>query len=221
MNNYILCVLVCPHLQVDDTSLTKNFYVDRCGRCRSFSYCGQSHQKLDWRAGHKQECGASGEQRINVKWAMGEGLLVMEEEPLVMEEEPGTEEVDDQEEQRLRSMLEMGDSVEAGEEEWDEIEKGQKEDKVMEKFKKRLRRCPDQVLKYERRGRPLECSAQPLQPPPACQKCGDQRSFELSQLSLVQIKKFQCPLNRKFPEFFKTLPTFNPSALLRGVMHHK
>ena len=105
---------------------------------------------------------------------------MMEEEPLVMEEEPGTKEVDNQEEQRLRSMLEMGDSVEAGEEEWDEIEKGQKGDKVMEKFKKRLRRCPDQVLKYERRGWPLECSAQPLQPPPACQKCGGQRTFEFS-----------------------------------------
>ena len=89
MNNYILCVLVCPHLQVDDTSLTKNFYADRCGRCRSFSYC---------RAGHKQECGASGEQRINVKWAMGEGLLVMEEEP-------GTEELDDQEDTRSMEVL--------------------------------------------------------------------------------------------------------------------
>ena len=147
--------------------------ISRCGRCRAVSYCGQSHQKLDWRAGHKQQCGASGEQKSSVKWALGEGLLVMEEEP-------GTEELDDQEEERLRGMLELEGGVEAGEEEWEEIERGQKEDKVMEKFKKRLRRCPDQVLRYERRGRPLQCSAQPLQPPPACSKCGGQRTFEFS-----------------------------------------
>merc|ERR1711971_93247 len=67
-----------------------------------------------------------------------------------------------------------------GEEEWEEIERGQKEDKVMEKFKRRIQRCPDQVLRYERRGRPLECSPQTLQPPPACQKCGGQRTFEFS-----------------------------------------
>ena len=55
--------------------------------------------------------------RSNVKWALGEGLLVMEEEP-------DTEEMDDQEEQRLRSMVDIGDSLEAAEEEWEEIEKG-------------------------------------------------------------------------------------------------
>ena len=91
----------------------------------------------------------------------------------MMEEEPDTEEVDDKEEQRLRSMVEMGDGVE----EWEEIERGQKEDKVMEIFKRRINnRCPEQVLRYERRGRPLECSAQTLQPPPLCLKCGGQRT---------------------------------------------
>ena len=45
-----------------------------------------------------------------------------------MEEEP------DKEEQRLRSMVELWDGVE----EWEEIERGQKEDKVMEIFKRRI-----------------------------------------------------------------------------------
>ena len=37
---------------------------------------------------------------------------------------------------------------------------------------------------------------------------------------MVQIEQSQCLLDREFPEFFKTLLTFDPSGFLRGVMGH-
>ena len=32
----------------------------RCAKCHSRTYCGRDHQVIDWKAGHKQTCGASG-----------------------------------------------------------------------------------------------------------------------------------------------------------------
>ena len=39
--------------------------------------------------------------------------------------------------------------------------------------------------------------------------------MQLSQLSLVEIEKFQCPSDSKFLEFFKTPITFIPSIMLK------
>ena len=40
----------------------------------------------------------------------------------------------------------------------------------------------------------------------------------LSQLSMVKIVKFQCPLESQWPEHSKTPPIFNPSVILKGVI---
>merc|ERR1712029_596446 len=42
----------------------------------------------------------------------------------------------------------------------------------------RVRRCPDQVIRYDRRGLPLLCSSTPLPPAPPCNLCQGSRSFE-------------------------------------------
>ena len=149
----------------------------RCGGCRSVSYCGPQHQRLDWRAGHKQQCKHGDKKKSsNTAWCLTQGLLDMEEEP--------DSDVNDNSNDKYKSIVEeatkngVSAGVEASNEEWDEIDKGQKEDKVMEKFKSRLRRAPDQVIRYERRGAPLLCCDTPLPPPPPCQQCGGERSLE-------------------------------------------
>ena len=146
-----------------------------CGRCRAVSYCGQLHQKLDWRAGHKQQCGAE-PRPSQAAFNLAQGLLVMEEEP---DTEDGDPEEDGKYQHLVDQMAEGHCGLEAGAEEWEEMERGQKEDKTCERFKARLRRCPDQVLRYDRRGAPLLCSATPPAAPPPCPACGGPRSFEL------------------------------------------
>jgi len=146
-----------------------------CSRCRRVSYCGQYCQKLDWKAGHKKQCQAGGGKcpPTLASWCLNEGLLEMEEEP---------ERDDDFGGDRIQELVDeatkTGGSVNVDEDEWEAIERDQKEDKIMEKFKKRVRRCPDQVIRYDRRGLPLLCSSTPLPPAPPCNLCQGSRSFE-------------------------------------------
>ena len=96
-----------------------------------------------------------------------------------MEEEP--ERDDDFGGDRIQELVDeatkTGGSVNVDEDEWEAIERDQKEDKIMEKFKKRVRRCPDQVIRYDRRGLPLLCSSTPLPPAPPCNLCQDLMSL--------------------------------------------
>ncbi|XP_071100205.1 programmed cell death protein 2-like [Haliotis cracherodii] len=51
-------------------------------------------------------------------------------------------------------------------------------DKCFHKFMKRIKRCPEQVIRYHHGGSPLPISASPLAPRP-CPACGAARVFEL------------------------------------------
>jgi len=149
----------------------------RCARCRAVCYCGQGCQKLDWRSGHKRLCQEGGQyQPSNVNWVLKEGLLEMEEEPDKDVKDPKDDMYKDMVDNALSGA--SGANMDVGDEEWAEIEAGQREDKFAEKFRARLRRCPDQVLRYDRRGDPLLCSSTPLAAPPPCGACGGQRTFE-------------------------------------------
>jgi len=143
-----------------------------CGRCRGVTYCGENHQRRDWKAGHKSQCSEGAVyQGSKVKWALKEGIMEREAEP--DEEEGATEEEDD----KYKDLIDGGIDVE--EAELDEIESGQVVDKVCDKFRQRVRRAPDQILRYDRRGKPLLCAAQPaLTTPENCKQCGGSRSFE-------------------------------------------
>ena len=76
----------------------------------------------------------------------------------------------------------QGGGIEVDEAELDEIESGQVEDKTCEKFRQRVRRAPDQILRYDRRGKPLLCAAKPALATPANCSCGSSRSFEFQVL---------------------------------------
>merc|ERR1712142_96107 len=109
-------------------------------------------------------------QGSHVKLALREGLMEREAEP---DEEEATENDDDM----YKDLIDGG--IDVGEAELEEIESGQVVDKVCDKFRQRVRRAPDQILRYERRGKPLLCAAQPaLTIPENCELCGGTRSFE-------------------------------------------
>jgi len=143
-----------------------------CSRCKGVSYCGEKHQKLDWKTGHKEQCkeGAvyGGSQ---LKWSLKEGLMEHEAEP---------DRIEEANDEKYKDLVEaaVGGGIDVGEAELDEIESGQVEDKTCDKFKQRVRRAPDQILRYERRGTPLLCAAKPLLSTPSKCKCGSDRSFE-------------------------------------------
>jgi len=146
----------------------------RCSRCRGPSYCCPACQRLDWRAGHKADC-RPGAPYTGSKagWTLQECLLDMEVEPDEDEEDGGVDLCQSEE----GAGLQLG---EVGEAEWEELERGQAEDRTCEKFRQRIRRAPDQVLRYERRGKPLLCAARPALPaPPPCPLCSAPRTFEL------------------------------------------
>merc|ERR1719315_828198 len=97
----------------------------------------------------------------------------METEP---EEDNSSQNNDDLE--KYKHLIEGG--IEAQPEELDQIEAGQVEDEVCSKFKQRVSRAPDQVLRYDRGGKPLLCAAQPsLSEPTGCSICGAARTFEI------------------------------------------
>ena len=147
----------------------------RCGQCRAVSYCGQAHQKLDWRSGgHKARCGQSSQpaQPSPVSWCLREGLLDMEEEPDTVED---TRDMDKYEE--MAAMAGSGSLADC--EGLEDVEREQVEDRLCERFRARVSRAPAQVVRYERGGQPLLCTASPaLQPPPGCQQCGGERTLE-------------------------------------------
>lgn len=148
-----------------------------CARCKGVSYCSESHQRVDWKAGHKQVCkegyrhqGGSADVRCLLK----ESLIIEEEEPDKVKDPESPEDVE-----KYRHLLEGG-GVEAAPQELEEIEAGQVEDETYNKFKQRQSRAPDQILRYHRGGKPLLCTAKPvLDSPTPCSLCREDRTFEI------------------------------------------
>jgi len=148
----------------------------RCGRCRAVSYSGQIQQKLDWKKGHKAECKEGGKyggpHALDV--LLPEGLVEIEEEP---DQDVPQESTDYS--HLIDPSLTTEDTRDVPEEEWDQVEAGQQLDKASEKFNKRIRRAPRQIVRYQRRGEPLLCSySTPLPAPSSCSSCGSTRSLE-------------------------------------------
>lgn len=151
-----------------------------CGRCRGVSYCSEAHQRLDWKGGHKALC------REGYKWdgrsvvpsaskvLLPEGIIEREAEPAEDGREPD-EEVPDY------SHLISNEGGEMSAEDLDKFTAAESDtqDPAMDKFRERVRRAPDQVMRYERRGKPLLCNKQQMKNPPNCSRCGSVRTFEM------------------------------------------
>lgn len=55
-----------------------------CGKCKKVSYCGQLHQKIDWKSSHKENCGKDEvEKGGNSEFTFPEYEIVLEQEEIV------------------------------------------------------------------------------------------------------------------------------------------
>ncbi|XP_035538005.1 programmed cell death protein 2 isoform X2 [Morone saxatilis] len=154
-----------------------------CSRCHTVTYCGKQHQTLHWKHTHKKEC--CKEVTMDTPsivptspFLFPEFELVTEpEEDEEEEEEKDTKETEEEEEEAGADSL--ADTLE--ETDLEEMAMHETEDnKVFQRFKKKIAPEPHQVVRYSRGGSPLWISSQHIpsdQDVPPC-TCGAKRIFE-------------------------------------------
>ncbi|XP_026328710.1 programmed cell death protein 2 [Hyposmocoma kahamanoa] len=162
-----------------------------CSKCKKTFYCSRKHQILDWQKGHKELCPQLQIEEI-VKYneftvtEAGKTILFKEWELIVddEDEEEATDVDENKEMEKLRKMIQekrAGTLGNVSENELEQYTRTLPEDKVFNKFSKRIARHPDQVLRYDRGGTPLwitghtEGTAVVV---PNCQYCKEERQFE-------------------------------------------
>lgn len=156
-----------------------------CGKCKKVSYCGQLHQKVDWKI-HKQFCVQDNE----IDDVPLSEILFPEYEIDIEDEEPledGKKESD--KEAEARRMKEYENLVKEGkvgvmndisDKELEDFSES-KEDKLFGKFKKNVDGYETQVIRYHRHGQPLWISDHGVLNSgfvPNCEICGSRRTFE-------------------------------------------
>ncbi|XP_029987088.1 programmed cell death protein 2 [Sphaeramia orbicularis] len=155
-----------------------------CSRCHSVTYCGKHHQTIHWKHAHKRECCSQGVSTIAASPLLfPESELVTEPEEEEEEKEDEEEEKDAKEEGAIAQSGGNGPSLAETMTETDLEEMAMHEtadNKVFQRFKKRIAPEPHQVVRYSRGGSPLWVSAQHIpsdQDIPQC-PCGAKRIFE-------------------------------------------
>uniref|UniRef100_A0A1B6CI05 MYND-type domain-containing protein n=1 Tax=Clastoptera arizonana TaxID=38151 RepID=A0A1B6CI05_9HEMI len=169
-----------------------------CAKCKFIYYCSKSHQVYDWKNRHKAECDnlytakSDTNNKLNTSF---ENSILFPEFELVMESEDvldkvSTNAVDSNLEMiKYNEMVAEGEAgvlhdVPAVEEELAKFALGN-DDKAFTKFKDCIKHSPDQVMRYNRGGKPLWISDlhQPSESDvPNCQYCDGKRIFEFQIL---------------------------------------
>lgn len=152
-----------------------------CSRCHAVTYCGKHHQTLHWKHAHKKECCKEASTATTSPLLFPESELVTE--PEEEEEEKDTKEAEEEEgeesTQRSADVPSLADTL--AETDLEEMAMHETEDnKVFQRFKKKISPEPHQVLRYSRGGSPLWVSSQhiPSDPDiPPC-TCSAKRTFE-------------------------------------------
>ncbi|CAH0728719.1 unnamed protein product, partial [Brenthis ino] len=162
-----------------------------CSKCKKVFYCSRKHQIMDWQKGHKEQCPELQKENEPCLYNFttteaGKSLLFKEWELIVDEEDE--EEANDvnpnKEMEKLKKMIQekkAGTMNNVSESELEEYTTTLPEDKVFNKFTKRIARHPDQVLRYDRGGTPLWIagnSPNSLTQIPNCKYCDGERQFE-------------------------------------------
>ncbi|XP_026234662.1 programmed cell death protein 2 [Anabas testudineus] len=151
-----------------------------CSRCHIVTYCGKHHQTLHWKHTHKKEC-CSQEASIATTspFLLPESELVTEPEEDDEGNEEDAEEAEEDSTQRGVDCPSLADTL--AETDLEEMALHETEDnKVFQRFKKRISPEPHQVVRYSRGGSPLWVSSQHIpsdQDIPPC-TCGAKRVFE-------------------------------------------
>ncbi|XP_041644692.1 programmed cell death protein 2 isoform X1 [Cheilinus undulatus] len=147
-----------------------------CSRCHNVTYCGKHHQTLHWKHSHKKECCSQEAAFVTTSpFVFPESELVTEPEE---EEEKETKEAAEEEERTTDSQS-LAEAL--AETDLEEMAMHETEDnKVFQRFKKKIAPEPHQVVRYSRGGSPLWVSSQHIpsdQDIPSC-TCGAKRTFE-------------------------------------------
>lgn len=164
----------------------------RCGKCGAVNYCSKEHQVIDWKSGHNSICSTDNPKAYNCNILFPESEILIE--PEIMEDDEPQKSVEKSDEEKLQEyerLLAEGKGGTLQDVPADVIEKLAlgKEDKYFKIFKRRLEICPDQILRYERGGKPLWISnpdAVDNNVPP-CENCGAARQFEFQILSTLLV----------------------------------
>ncbi|MED6231710.1 hypothetical protein ATANTOWER_005409 [Ataeniobius toweri] len=157
-----------------------------CSRCHTVTYCGRHHQTVHWKHSHKKECLSTEAPTVAAS------PLLFPESELVTEPEEEGKEWEDGEDAESKGGGEQG-SVQRStdgpssadtlaEADLEEMALHETEDnKVFQRFKKKIASEPHQVIRYSRRGCPLWVSSNHVpseEEIPSC-TCGAERTFEL------------------------------------------
>lgn len=152
-----------------------------CSRCHSVTYCGKHHQTLHWKHTHKRECGSQEAPTVTTStFLFPESELVTEPEEEEEKKEEDTKEAEEEEEEeRSADCPSLADTL--AETDLEEMAMHETEDnKVFQRFKKRIAPEPHQVVRYSRGGSPLWVSSQHIpsdEDIPPC-TCGAKKIFE-------------------------------------------
>uniref|UniRef100_A0A182Y149 Uncharacterized protein n=1 Tax=Anopheles stephensi TaxID=30069 RepID=A0A182Y149_ANOST len=158
-----------------------------CSRCKAINYCSASHQRLDWKAAHKSVCSEEGLTTSSGTASTTSSLLFPEFEIITEAEEYEPKAKLSEEENTKRQLAELerlkregkaGALDDLPDAELDQYASDQVEDKTFDKFKERISADPEQVLRYERGGKPLWLSPVVPKQIPHCERCTGPRVFE-------------------------------------------
>lgn len=165
-----------------------------CSACHKAKYCSKDHQILDWKAGHKQACKklSNVDEKMVDSSVVSEKLLFPELEIVIEPEDLTTDSRELSNDGEMQNY-EKWVSVEPPQLQNDSEVQGDLNemafsDKMVDKqfltFKKRVQHNPDQVLRYDKGGKPLwvtsDVEAKPPQIPDC--ECGAERQFEFQIL---------------------------------------
>ncbi|XP_063698515.1 programmed cell death protein 2 [Culicoides brevitarsis] len=156
-----------------------------CSKCKKEFYCNVSHQKADWKARHRQEC-MEGKKVENFQNEIlfPEFELVIESEILEEKKKETPEEAEARRLAEYENLVKNGQVQTMGDVPAAEMEKyvGEtEEDKVFAAFRERISQNKEQVVRYDRGGKPLWITGDLQLAPedvPKCENCNETRDFE-------------------------------------------
>lgn len=147
----------------------------KCTNCKNVYYCSKEHQIFDWKETHKLECGIENK-RTKSKILFSEGEIVIESESVASSVASDQHELKKYE--KLAQKSKTGTMANISDEDL-EAYANQETDKVFQKFQKRVKCNPEQIIRYKRGGKPLWIASEPLpENIPKCQYCNSPRQFE-------------------------------------------
>ncbi|XP_067938782.1 programmed cell death protein 2-like isoform X2 [Watersipora subatra] len=155
-----------------------------CGECKLYSYCSKAHQALHWKTDHKNKCANPPQGSDDTL-----GSYFFKEYEIVMDVEDISDRKPKSEEEALaeykRYLAQKSEGKRESSSDWEAAGEVQVADKMFMAFRERIADNPDQIVRYEKGGKPLLVSDEGKPPLdiPACNSCGGEREFEFQVMS--------------------------------------